>query len=79
MPSVELPDTLTLTRDGDVLVVRLTRAAKRNALDLGTVQGLGRLFAELAEGIGAVVLHGEGEHFCAGLDLKEAARHASIA
>ncbi|MDQ2080122.1 crotonase/enoyl-CoA hydratase family protein [Xanthobacteraceae bacterium Astr-EGSB] len=78
MPSVELPDTLTLSRDGDVLVVRLTRAAKRNALDLGTVQGLGRLFAELAEGIGAVVIHGDGEHFCAGLDLKEAARHASI-
>ena len=79
MPAVDLPDTLTLTRDGDVLVVRLSRAAKRNALDLSTVQGLGRLFADLAEGVGAVVLHGEGEHFCAGLDLKEAARQTGIA
>jgi (methylthio)acryloyl-CoA hydratase len=78
MPHCELPDTLTTTCDGNVLVVRLSRAAKRNALDTTTVQGLGRLFAEIPEGVGAVVIHGEGEHFCAGLDLQEAVGHVNI-
>ena len=71
MPELGLPKTLAARRDGDVLVVRLSRAAKRNALDDRTVQGLGRLFADVPAGIGAVVVHGEGEHFCAGLDLDE--------
>jgi enoyl-CoA hydratase/carnithine racemase len=74
----ELPESLTTTCDGNVLVVRLARAAKRNALDTATVQGLGGLFADIPADIGAVVVHGEGEHFCAGLDLKEAVEHVSI-
>jgi (methylthio)acryloyl-CoA hydratase len=78
MPHCQLPDTLATMRDGDVLVVRLSRAAKRNALDTATVHGLGRLFADMPAGVGAVVIHGEGEHFCAGLDLQEAVGHVSI-
>lgn len=78
MAHCELPDTLTTRCDGHVLVVRLSRAEKRNALDLATVEGLGRLFAALPDGVGAVVLHGDGEHFCAGLDLTEAVAHTSV-
>lgn len=71
MPEMQLPPTLTASREGDVGVLRLSRAAKRNALDDDTVIGLRRYFMDVPAGIGAVVLHGEGEHFSAGLDLSE--------
>jgi enoyl-CoA hydratase/carnithine racemase len=78
MPDTTLPPTLAATRDGDIALLRLTRAGKRNALDDDTVRGLRRFFAELARDIRAVVLHGEGEHFCAGLDLGEVAGDIDI-
>lgn len=71
MTSSPLPDTLHASREGPVAVLRLARPAKRNALDDATVMGIGRYFSELPEDIRAVVLHGEGDHFCAGLDLGE--------
>lgn len=71
MSRIGLPDTLSTTHDGDIAIVKLSRPGKRNALDDDTVRGLQRFFMELPDGIGAVVLHGEGEHFCAGLDLGE--------
>ena len=77
MSDRKLPGTLTATREGEILTVRVSRPAKRNALDNTTVQGLGRLFADIPADIGAVVLHGEGEHFCAGLDLEEAVDQVS--
>ncbi len=53
-------------------VLRLQRPARRNALHLALVQELHQLFDQiLADGsLRALVLYGEGEHFCAGLDLK---------
>ena len=51
----------------------MSRTSKRNALDDETVRGLRRYFMDLPDDIGAVVLHGEGEHFSAGLDLSEVA------
>ena len=53
-------------------VLRLQRPARRNALHLTLVQALHRLFEQiLADGsLRALVLYGEGGHFCAGLDLK---------
>jgi enoyl-CoA hydratase/carnithine racemase len=64
-------DRVTMSIDGGVADVRMNRAAKRNALD-------GVMFIALAEtgerlkiepGVRAVVLSGEGESFCAGLDF----------
>ncbi len=52
-------------------MLRLARAPKRNALDDDTVAGLERFFSAMPDGVKAIVLHGEGEHFCAGLDLSE--------
>ena len=69
MSEVQLPPTLTASREGDIGILRLSRVAKRNALDDETVMGLRRYFMEIPEGVGAVVLHGEGQHFSAGLDL----------
>jgi (methylthio)acryloyl-CoA hydratase len=66
-----LPPTLHAERRGDIAVLKLARAEKRNALDDPTVLGIEAFFSSLPEGIGAVVLAGEGEHFSAGLDLAE--------
>jgi (methylthio)acryloyl-CoA hydratase len=67
----DLPPTLKTERHGAVAVLKLARAQKRNALDDPTVRGIEDFFSALPEGIRAVVLAGEGEHFSAGLDLTE--------
>ena len=56
---------------GAVAIVRLSRAAKRNALNDGLVQALRDVFQNLPESAMAAVIHGDGAHFCAGLDLSE--------
>ncbi len=69
--SIDLPASLTAERRGDIAILRLSRPQKRNALDDTTVNGIESFFAALPDDIRAVVLHGEGEHFSAGLDLGE--------
>lgn len=64
------PD-LSLTVQDDIAIVRLERAAKRNALNDGLILALRDTFQNLPEGVRAVVVDGAGEHFCAGLDLSE--------
>ena len=56
---------------GAVAVVRLCRPAKRNALNDGLIEALRDVFQNLPPEAGAAVVHGEGDHFCAGLDLSE--------
>jgi enoyl-CoA hydratase/carnithine racemase len=68
------PADLELQRYGpqqEVAIVRLRRSAKRNALNDSLVLSIRNLFETLPEGVRAVVLDGEGDHFCAGLDLSE--------
>jgi (methylthio)acryloyl-CoA hydratase len=67
----ELPPTLQAERHGAVAVLKLNRAAKRNALDDPTVLGIATFFSALPDGIRAAVIAGEGDHFSAGLDLAE--------
>ena len=55
----------------NVAVVRLSRAAKRNALNDALVLALRDVFATLPGHARAAVLHAQGENFCAGLDLSE--------
>ncbi|MDB5930830.1 MAG: vanillin synthase / trans-feruloyl-CoA hydratase, partial [Polaromonas sp.] len=55
----------------DVAVIRLARPAKRNALSDALVLALREVFDTLPASVRAAVLTGEGEHFCAGLDLSE--------
>jgi enoyl-CoA hydratase/carnithine racemase len=66
-----LPPSLQVERHGSVAVLRLARAAKRNALDDPTVLGIEAFFANPPADVRAVVLDADGEHFCAGLDLSE--------
>ena len=58
--------------DDGVWVVTLNRPAKRNALDSATVEEMVEFFSAAPRaGVRAVVLAGNGDHFCAGLDLIE--------
>lgn len=65
------PDLLRLEQRGPVLHVRLHRPAKRNAVNDALVAQLHTTFVNLPAATRAVVLSGEGDHFCAGLDLAE--------
>jgi (methylthio)acryloyl-CoA hydratase len=67
----QLPSSLVADRKGPVAILKLTRPQKRNALDDETIAGIEAFFTSLPDDIRAVVLHGEGEHFSAGLDLSE--------
>jgi enoyl-CoA hydratase/carnithine racemase len=66
---------LTLERVGAVLTVGLNRPAKRNALNDGIILAIGDCFSNLSDDIGAVVIHGVGDHFSSGLDLSELTDH----
>jgi len=65
----ELPPSLAAEVRGQVAVLRLARPEKRNALDDAMVHGIDHFFSHLPPAVRAVVIHGEGPHFCAGLDL----------
>ena len=56
---------------GAIAVIRLARPTKRNALGDALILALRNLFETLPAEARAAVLCGEGEHFCAGLDLSE--------
>jgi enoyl-CoA hydratase/carnithine racemase len=68
-PGPSLPDSLVVTQRGPVTLMRLSRPAKSNAVDEEMLAGINAFFRHLPEGTGAVIVHGEGKHFCAGLDL----------
>jgi (methylthio)acryloyl-CoA hydratase len=60
---------------GAVLTIGLNRPAKRNALNDGIILAIGECFSNLSDDIGAVVIHGVGDHFSSGLDLSELTDH----
>lgn len=66
-----MSERVLLTIEDHVAAVRLSRPEKRNALDADMFEGLidvgQRLMAD--NRVRAVVLHGEGKAFCAGLDF----------
>jgi enoyl-CoA hydratase/carnithine racemase len=72
-PSIERARATGVSLDmhGAVAVVRLCRPAKRNALSDGLIEALRDVFQNLPVEARAAVIHGEGDHFCAGLDLSE--------
>jgi enoyl-CoA hydratase/carnithine racemase len=66
---------LSIERVGAVLTVGLNRPAKRNALNDGIILAIGDCFSDLSDEVGAVVIHGVGDHFSSGLDLSELTDH----
>jgi enoyl-CoA hydratase/carnithine racemase len=64
-------ELLRVERDGPILHLRLNRPAKRNAVNDGLILAIDRAFTGLDAELRCIVLSGEGQHFCAGLDLSE--------
>lgn len=57
--------------DGDIATLIFDRPEKRNAMNDALVDALDAFFSAPPEGVNAVILRGEGGHFCSGLDLAE--------
>ena len=66
-------DTVTLERDGHVLLIGLNRPDKRNAFDRAMLADLSRAYAVLESdtSVRAGVLFAHGDHLTAGLDLAD--------
>jgi (methylthio)acryloyl-CoA hydratase len=65
------PSLLKVEQHGPVYALAMDRADQRNALNHQLIEELIAFFANPPTDARAIVLHGHGEHFCAGLDLKE--------
>ncbi len=70
--------TLAVSSAGNIWHVELTRPEKRNALSDSLIREVHHCFSQMPESIRAVVISGQGEHFCAGLDLSEMASHDAV-
>ena len=68
---IPLPPSLKAYGEGEIAILSLARPEKRNALDDETILGLETFFELLPDKVKAAVVHGEGDHFSAGLDLSE--------
>lgn len=68
---------LLVGHDGDVVVVKLARAAAKNALNKTLIAELRDVLAKISADTAAraLLLTGEGDVFCAGADLKERREH----
>ena len=64
-------DLLKIEIAGKVGHVRLNRPVKRNAINDTMILQLQTCFQNWPSSVQAVVMSGEGDHFCAGLDLSE--------
>ncbi|MBY6161221.1 crotonase/enoyl-CoA hydratase family protein [Mameliella alba] len=63
-------DTVNIFEADGIAEVVLNRPDKHNAVDMSVFEGLTRAGEKLkqAEGLRAVILRGEGAHFCSGID-----------
>ncbi|WP_079433860.1 crotonase/enoyl-CoA hydratase family protein [Zoogloea sp. LCSB751] len=59
------------SQDGVIYTITLARPAKRNAVSDRLLRALDEALTATPEGTRAIILAGEGDHFCAGLDLSE--------
>jgi (methylthio)acryloyl-CoA hydratase len=64
-------DLLHIEHAGAVTHLRLNRPAKRNAINEALMRQLHTAVLHLPPSTKAVVISGEGQHFCAGLDLSD--------
>jgi (methylthio)acryloyl-CoA hydratase len=62
-------ERVILRQWGQVTLIQLSRPEKRNAIDAKMLDAIKLAFSALPTETRAVVLHGAGEHFCAGADL----------
>lgn len=62
---------LLTSEHGHVGIVTLNMEKKRNALNEEAIAAIDAYFSSIPEHIRCIVLNAKGDHFCAGLDLKE--------
>jgi 2-(1,2-epoxy-1,2-dihydrophenyl)acetyl-CoA isomerase len=69
-----MTDPLLISRNGPVLTLSLNRPARRNALTIELTHALAKALegADRDPAVRAVILTGEGGHFCSGIDLMAA-------
>lgn len=65
--------SVTVERDGHVLLIGIDRAAKRNAWNLEVIEQVAQAYEQLGtdDDVRVGVVFGHGDHFSAGLDLAE--------
>lgn len=71
MNQCDVDETVLLEVKERTAVVTLNRPEKRNAFSEKMFLGLREVFARIPNSVRAVVIHGAGDSFCAGLDLTE--------
>ena len=57
--------------EGELMIVRLCRSKKSNALNDTSILMLEEIFSNVPQNIKCAILFGEGKHFSAGLDLSD--------
>ena len=62
---------VTTSFEDSVYTITLNRPEKRNAVSDRLLEAMENAFIATPEGTRAIILAGEGKHFCAGLDLAE--------
>lgn len=72
---------VTLRIESDIAFVTLNRAGKRNALDMAMFKAIDKISRQLKRNrkIRAVMVQGNGEDFCSGLDVKSVLSERSSA
>jgi enoyl-CoA hydratase/carnithine racemase len=70
LAGVRFSDRVISRQWGQVRLLQLSRPAKRNAIDTQMIDAIRSVFSSLPTETKAVVLHGAGDHFCAGADLR---------
>ncbi|KJK25913.1 enoyl-CoA hydratase [Burkholderiaceae bacterium 16] len=62
---------LLTSEQGNIGIITLNKAHKRNALDERAIAEIDAYFSNVPSHIRAILITAQGDHFCAGLDLKE--------
>ena len=81
MPHFPSDDRVRVDADGPVALVCLTRGDRHNGMDLRMLDGVRRAarYLRRKRHVRAVILHGEGPSFCAGLDVKSVLGKPAVA
>ena len=64
-------ENIRVTIEGEIAYLTFCRPEKRNAINDNTLAELRDFFSAPPKGIRCVIMHGEGGHYSAGLDLSE--------
>jgi (methylthio)acryloyl-CoA hydratase len=63
---------------GEILLVKLNRPEKRNAVNDALILAIEQVFSKIPVGIKCAIIYGEGLHFSAGLDLSELKERSTL-